>query len=193
MAMRQALPPSNAPTPAPNTHDQPQQTSKNLDQTYVTDESDSDITNPDWVVKSVAVSVVLNKAALGNVKTDQVKAAIASAFAYPKVNVSVLAASFKTPVSTMAFGPLAQSSVPLTHALLEVMAAAFILFGLALPVGRRLATVNIQAFLPPIPPPQPRPMPTVLPPRDFSDLREQAGENIPGVARLLQNWVEENE
>jgi flagellar M-ring protein FliF len=32
-----------------------------------------------------------------------------------------------------------------------------------------------------------------LPPRDFSDLREQAGGNIPGVARLLQNWAEENE
>jgi flagellar M-ring protein FliF len=185
----------NAPATASNTRDQPQQTSQKLDQSYVTDESDSDITNPDWVVKSVAVSVVLNKAALGNIKTDQVKAAISSAFAYPQVNVSVLAASFKTPASAVAFGPLAQSSVQLTHALLEVMAAAFMLFGLALPVGRRLATVNIQTLLPllPPPPPVPRPMPPVLPPRDFSDLRDQAGENIPGVARLLQNWVEENE
>lgn len=185
--------PGATPATASNTRDQPQQTSQKLDQTYVTDESDSDITNPDWVVKSVAVSVVLNKAALGNIKTDQVKAAISSAFAYPQVNVSVLAASFKTPASAVAFGPLAQSSVLLTHALLEVMAAAFLLFGLALPVGRRLATLNIQALLPLLPPPPPRPIPPVLPPRDFSDLRDQAVENIPGVARLLQNWVEENE
>jgi flagellar M-ring protein FliF len=77
----------------------------------------------------------------------------------------------------------------LTHALLEVMAAAALLFGLALPVGRRIATVNIQKLLPP---PQ-RPLPVVLPPRDYSDLREQAAENIGGVARLLQNWAEDNE
>jgi flagellar M-ring protein FliF len=185
--------PGNTSVAAANTRAQPQQTSQNLDQTYVTDESDSDITNPDWVVKSVAVSVVLNKAALGNVTTDQVKAAISGAFAYKQVAVSVLAASFKTPTSATALEPLVQSSVSLTHALLEVMAAAFILFGLALPVGRRLATANIQAFLPPPLPLPPRPIPPVLPPRDFSDLRDQAGENIPGVARLLQNWVEENE
>ena len=75
------------------------------------------------------------------------------------------------------------------------MAAAALLFGLALPVGRRLATVNVMSLLPPPPPPLPpqRPMPVVLPPRDFSELREQVGENIPGVARLLQNWAEENE
>jgi flagellar M-ring protein FliF len=185
--------PGNPAVTAANTREQPQQTSQNLDQTYVTDESDSDITNPDWVVKSVAVSVVLNKAALGNVTADQVKAAISGAFAYKQVAVSVLAASFKTPASATALEPLVQSSVSLTHALLEVMAAAFILFGLALPIGRRLATANIQAFLPPPLPLPPRPIPPVLPPRDFSDLRDQAGENIPGVARLLQNWVEENE
>jgi flagellar M-ring protein FliF len=185
--------PGATPATVSNTREQPQQTSQNLDQTYVTDESDSDITNPDWVVKSVAVSVVLNKATLGNVTTDQVKAAISGAFAYKQVDVSVLAASFKTPASATALEPLVQSSVSLTHALLEVMAAAFILFGLALPIGRRLATVNILAFLPPPLPLPPRPIPPVLPPRDFSDLRDQAGENIPGVARLLQNWVEENE
>ena len=76
------------------------------------------------------------------------------------------------------------------------MAAAALLFGLALPVGRRLATVNVMSLLPAPPPPAappPRPMPVVLPPRDYSDLRDQVGENIPGVARLLQNWAEENE
>lgn len=183
----------NATSKAASAQGQPQQTSNNLDQTYVTDQSDSDITNPDWTVKSIAVSVVLNKAALGAVTIAQVKAAIAGAFAYPQVNVNVLAAAFQKPVTSMASGPLVQAIAPLAHGLLEIMAAAALLFGLAIPVGRRLGTMNIQAFLPPPPPQQQRPMPVVLPPRDFSELRDQAGENIPGVARLLQNWAEENE
>jgi len=57
-----------------------------------------------------------------------------------------------------------------------------------LPVGRRLAGVNIQMLLT-----KTRPLPSVLPLRDFSGLREQAAENISGVARLLQNWAEEDE
>ncbi len=170
---------------------QPSQSNSNLDQNYVTDQSESDITNPDWSVKSIAVSVVVNKAALGNAVTvDQLKAAIAGTFAYPDVTVNVLEASFQKPATGLAAAPLVAEANPLAHALLEVMAAAALLFGLALPVGRRLANVNIQALLPP---PPPRPIPVVLPPRDFSELCEQAAENIPGVARLLQSWVEENE
>ncbi|GLR67521.1 flagellar M-ring protein [Acidocella aquatica] len=185
-----ATPPAAGAAAAPAAPAPPQQTSSNLDQTYVTDQSESDITNPGWTVKSVAVSVVLNKAALGAVTIDQVKAAISGAFAYPKVTVNVLSAAFQKPAPTLSSGVLAQLAVPLTHGLLEVLAAAALLFGLALPVGRRIGTLNIQSLLPS--PPQ-RPLPVALPPRDFSDLREQAGGNIPGVARLLQNWAEENE
>ena len=169
---------------------EPSRSSTSLDQTYVTDQSEQDITKPDWAVKSLAVSVVLNKAALAKgVSLDQVKAAIAGGFAYPDVTVHVLAASFRKASSPLLAPPLVRAAGPLTHALLEVMAAAALLFGLALPVGRRLAAVNIQSLLPP----PPRPMPVALPPRDFSELREQAAENIPGVARLLQSWAEDNE
>ena len=186
-----ATPPTPGATSAPPaTPAQPQQTSSNLDQTYVTDQSESDITNPDWTVKSVAVSVVLNKAALGAVTTEQVKAAIAGAFAYPQVTVNVLAASFQKPATSLSSGVMAQAAAPPPQGLLDLLAAAALLFGLALPVGRRIGTINIQALLPP--PPQ-RSMPVALPPRDFSDLREQAGGNIPGVARLLQTWAEDNE
>jgi len=167
----------------------PQQTSSNLDQTYLTDQSESDITNPGWVVKSLAVSVVLNKAALSGVTLDQVKAAIAGAFAYPQVSVSVLAAAFQKPATSLVSGPLAQSMAPAAQGVLEVLAAFALLIGLALPLGRSLGRFNIHALLPP---PQ-RPMPVVLPPRDFSDLRDQAGQNVPGVARLLQSWAEDNE
>ena len=168
----------------------PQQSSSNLDQTYVTDESDSDITKPAWAVNALAVSVVLNKAALGAVTPEQVKTLIAGAFAYPQVNVSVLSAVFAKPVAGMGSASLGAAIPPLAHGLLELFAAAALLFGLALPLGRRLGTLNLQALLPP---PPPRPMPNVLPPRDFPELRAAAGENVPGVARLLQSWAEENE
>ncbi len=174
-------------TPPP----QPRQSSSNTDQTYAVDESDADITNPDWAVKSVAVSVVLNKAALsGGVTMDQVKTAIAGAFAYPNVSVNVLAASFQPLPGQLVSAPLIAAAPPLAQAVLEMMAAAALLFGFAVPGGQAprrgefaILSAGAAAVL----------MPVVLPPRDFSDLREQAADNIPGVARLLQNWAEDNE
>jgi flagellar M-ring protein FliF len=167
----------------------PSSTSSNVDQSYDTDQSDSDITTPGWAVKSVAISVVLNKAAMGDVTIDQVKRAIAGAFAYPQVNVSVLAAAFQKPATSIATGPLLMAVPPILQAMLEVMAAAALLFGLALPVGRRIASVNLATLLPP---PR-RALPMVLPPRDFSDLRETASNNAAGVAKLLQTWAEDGE
>ncbi|OYV29102.1 MAG: hypothetical protein B7Z81_15325, partial [Acidocella sp. 20-61-6] len=77
----------------------PQSSSQNTDQSYVTDQSDSEITRPGWAVKSIAVSVVLNQAALGSVTVAQVKTAIAGAFAYQQVRVNVLAAAFQKPAA----------------------------------------------------------------------------------------------
>jgi flagellar M-ring protein FliF len=169
---------------------EPKDVSKKLDQTYVTDVSDSDVTKPDWTVKSIAVSVVLNKVALGSVTTEQVKTAIAGAFAYPQVTVNVLAAPFQAPEPTMLAGNYFHATGPVTQALLELLAAVAFLFGVALPLGRRLSTVGVrqgQAAL------TNRPMPATLPPPDFSALRDVARGNPAGVARLLQNWADENE
>jgi len=178
----------------------PSQLTRNSDQTYVTDQSESDITKPDWVVKSIAVSVVLNKKTLGNVTPDQVKAAIAGAFAYPQVSVNVLVASFQW-AGAGGVGGLAGAAAALdygavTRAVLQVLAAAALLFGLAMPFGKRLAMGPLQleaarvapgaalpASLPPI---------NVLPPPDFRVVRERASENITAVARLLQSWVEDD-
>ncbi|MDE8345528.1 MAG: flagellar M-ring protein FliF C-terminal domain-containing protein [Acidocella sp.] len=173
-------------TPAPAG---PTQNTSNLDQRFVTDQSDADITDPDWHVKSLAVSVVLNQAAMNGVTQAQVKSVIAGAFAYPQVNVTVVSANFHMQPSAVVSGSILQAVNPLTHALLELLAAAALLFGLAVPAGRRLAGINIQSLLPP---PQ-RPMPMVLPPRDFGELRDAASGNIAGVAKLLQNWAEDHE
>lgn len=181
-------PAANAASPPP-----PSKTTNDLDQTYVTDQTESDITKPDWAVKSVAVSVVLNQAALPKgVTVEQIKTAIASAFAYPDVTVNVLAAPFQKQATAAGAAPLIEAANPLAHALLEVLAALALLFGLALPAGRRLTNFDLKNLMPP-PRPTPRPLPVVIPPRDFSELRDQAAENIPGVARLLQSWAEDND
>jgi len=188
-----ANPAPGAPAPPPP----PTRLSKNSDQTYVTDQSESDITKPDWIVKSVAVSVVLNKKALGNVTPDQVKAAIAGAFAYPQVSVNVLVASFQ-PLSGnggFAGAAMALDVGALTRAVLQVLAAAALLFGLAMPLGRRLATGQLSleaAAVTGSKLPAPLPPIHVLPPPDFRVVRERASENITAVARLLQGWVEDD-
>jgi flagellar M-ring protein FliF len=167
----------------------PVETTKNSDQTYVTDQTESDVTKPNWAVNSIAVSVVLNKAALGAMTTDQVKSAIAGAFAYPHVTVNVLAASFAPPPSvSVVRAAVLENYAGMTRAALQMMAAAALLFGLALPLGRRLAAVRMGPELTALPmPPQPR----VAQP-DFALLRDRAAENVTSVARLLQSWVEED-
>lgn len=181
---------ASAPQNAPQ--NTPQNTSKKSDDTYVTDESESDITKPDWSVDSISVSVVLNKSALNGITSDQVKSAIASAFAYKQVNVNVLAANFETASLTTTPRNFLHGIGPLTQSLLELMAAAALLLGIALPVGRRLAIAApfsiSNAALPPH-----RPAPSPLPAPDVAPLREIARGNPAGVARLLQNWAEENE
>jgi len=124
------------------------------------------------------------------VTSDQIKAAIAAAFAYPQVSVNVLEATFQKAPSPLSATPVAQAAGPLAHAGLALLAALALLLGLALPLGRRIAAVNVNAFLPA--PPR-TPLPVALPPREFIELRDQAAENVPGVARLLQSWADDNE
>jgi flagellar M-ring protein FliF len=179
-------PPAAAPAPPAG----PQETHKSLDQTYDVGQSSSDITKPGWVVNGIAVSVVLNKAALGATTTAQVQQAIMAAFAYPQVKVNVLAANFQTQTGQVAGAGLLQAAAPLSRALLELLAAAALLFGAALPAARWLRRY---ADLVITPQEVPRPAAvTPLPAREFADLRLQASENPTGVARLLQSWVEEN-
>ena len=133
---------ANAPaTPAPAAPPQPQSSHKETDQTYAVGQSDSDIVKPNWTVNSIAVSVVLNKAALGTVTAAQVQAAIAGAFAYP-VKVNVLVAPFQRSLALPGGEWLLQDAGPVSSALLEVIAALALLFGVALPGGRWLATFS---------------------------------------------------
>jgi flagellar M-ring protein FliF len=191
----------NAATPpAPAAPPQPQSSHKDLDQTYDVGQSDSEIVKPNWSVKSIAVSVVLNKAALGTVTSAEVQAAVAGAFAYP-VKVNVLVAPFKRSEALPGAGWLLQAAGPVSSAVLEVIAALALLFGVALPGGRWLATIGTRSARPaaaavvaPAAPPT-----TVIiepPPQqlfEFIGLRQKVSENPAEIAKLLQSWVEDNE
>lgn len=161
----------------------------------MTDQTDSSIEKPDWTVKSVAISVVVNDSALPKgITIAALQKAIEAGLAYPDVKVNVLATPFdKAATSTLSGARLASATSPITRALLELLAAMALLFGLALPLGRRLATLNFKTFLPPQAPPLMNALPPLKPRQDFSNVRDQARQNIAGVASLLQNWVEENE
>ena len=188
----------NAAAPAaPAAPPQPQSSHKDLDETYAVGQSDSDIVKPSWTVQSIAVSVVLNKAALGTVTAAQVQSAIAGAFAYP-VKVNVLVAPFKRSVALPSSGALLQEAGPISSALLEVIAALALLFGVALPGGRWLATISTKPARPAIAPPAPSTTviiepPPAPPPFEYLGLREKAAENPAEIAKLLQSWVEEYE
>jgi flagellar M-ring protein FliF len=80
--------------------------------------------------------------------------------------------------------------VPLSRAVLEVLAAAALLFGVALPIGRRIGDLSLNFGASPLPAAAKS---VILPPPDFSGVREQAGENVASVARLLQSWAEDGE
>jgi flagellar M-ring protein FliF len=180
---------------ATTTPSQPQRTNSSSSQTYLTDQSERDMTMPDWTVRGIAISAVLDKNALRGMTLDAVKAAIAAAFSYPRVSVNVLAAPFTQPPD---FGQtlLQQALGPLSHAILEVVAAVALLFGVALPMGRRISTMAIPRRVIAVPAPRPVPIDVTAempPPLEFSSLREQAAKNVPGVARLLQSWVDELE
>lgn len=173
----------------------PSQTDSDIQQNFLTDQTNSNILKPSWTVKSLAISIVLNENSLPkNLSIEQIKTAIAGGFAYPDVKVNILSAPFSRPIENHYGMPiLAASMGPVIHSLLELLCAFALLFGLALPVGRRLAGINYKSLLSPQRPALPNPVAITTPKYDFTELREHAAENIPGVAQLLQGWVNENE
>lgn len=185
----------------------PQKTSSTSKQIYLTDQRESDIVPPDWVVKGLSVSVVLDKASIKTLDLAQIRHAVTGAFSYPNVTVTVMTAPF---AGVPALGPplVLQAAIgPLSHALLEVLGAVALLFGLALPMGRRigsLAPMRRPLTLTAIPAEMAAAaaasaagatsaIPSLAARVEYTALREEAAKNVPAVARLLQTWVEEGE
>lgn len=182
---------------------EPRRTSSTSSAVYLTDSRESDINRPDWSVTGIAVSVVLDQSALKKNDPAQIKAAIAAAFSYPKVAVNVLVAPFNATSPLGHSFQLQQSIGPLSQALLEVLAALALLFGLALPLGRRIGSLTPPRRMLALPSSASSALPAaaiaaaeqiagpIIPPRvEYTGLREEAAKNVPGVARLLQDWVD---
>jgi flagellar M-ring protein FliF len=184
---------------------EPQRTNSSSSETYLTDKRESDISNPDWSVKGIAISVVLDQNVLRGGDSTQIKAAIVGAFAYPQVAVNVIAVPFSRNSALAQPFQLQQAIGPLSQAILEVLAALALLFGLALPLGRRIGALGPprrMLALPAVTPAmagaimeaQQQVAGPILPPRvEYTGLREEAAKNVPGVARLLQDWAEGND
>jgi flagellar M-ring protein FliF len=184
---------------------EPQRTNSSSSETFLTDKRESDISNPDWSVKGIAISVVLDQSVLKGGDSAQIKAAIVGAFAYPQVAVNVMAVPFTRNSSLGQPFQLQQAIGPLSQALLEVLAALALLFGLALPLGRRIGTLGPPRRMLALPAATPamagatmeaqqQVAGPIMPPRmEYTGLREEAAKNVPGVARLLQDWAEGND
>jgi len=184
---------------------EPRRTNSSSSETYLTDKRESDISRPDWSVKAIAISVVLDQNVLKGDDKSQIRAAIAGAFSYPQVTVNVLAVPFSRSSPLAQPFQLQQAIGPLSQAILEVLAALALLFGLALPLGRRIGALGPPRRMLALPAATPA-MPgatleaqqqvagPIIPPRvEYTGLREEAAKNVPGVARLLQDWVEGND
>jgi len=185
----------------------PQKTSSASKQTYLTDQRESDIVPPDWAVKGLSVSVVLDKTTVKTLDLTQIRHAVTGAFSYPNVTVAIMTAPF---AGAPTLGPplVLQAAIgPLSHAVLEVLGAVALLFGLALPMGRRigsLAPMRRPLTLTAIPAEMAAAaaasaagatsaIPSLAARVEYTALREEAARNVPAVARLLQTWVEEGE
>jgi flagellar M-ring protein FliF len=192
-------------TQTPAAPQEPRRTNSSSSETYLTDKRESDINRPDWNVKGIAISVVLDQNVLKAGDSAQIKAAIAGAFAYPQVAVNIIALPFTRNSSLAQPFQLQQAIGPLSQAILEVLAALALLFGLALPLGRRIGALGPPRRMLALPAATPAMAGAVLegqqqvagpiiPPRmEYTGLREEAAKNVPGVARLLQDWADSNE
>ncbi len=176
----------------------PMQSDDKLDQNYQNDQSVSDIVKPDWQVQSLNVSVVVNKASLKGVTEQQIQTALEGALDYPAVKVNVLTAPFDAKQENGVVHVLVSYWSQITHSALELIAAIFFLFGMAIPIGRRLSAIDLERILTPAEPYKPMPeMPKALPiiqqRRDYSDLKANVAENPSGVAKLLQSLVSDDD
>ncbi|GAB0114434.1 flagellar basal-body MS-ring/collar protein FliF [Acidisoma sp. C75] len=184
---------------------QPVRSSESSTRSYLTDRQESDITPPAWQIKAISTSVVLDKTALKAVSPAQIQKLIAAAFSLPNVSVTVTTAPF-LPVSTLARPFQLQNAIgPVSQAILEVVAALALLFGLALPLGRRIGAVTPAQPMLAMPklveeaktsPPPEADIHLALasaPRATYLALREEVVKNVPSVAKLLQSWTEDNE
>lgn len=107
---------------------------------YDVDHQTSVITKPNWALRALSVSVVINKSTLGKSKlAAQVKSIVSHAISAPQLSVSVASVPFgMAQVSAPAWKQVI-GNPSLIRALMELLAALALLLGVARPMARWLA------------------------------------------------------
>lgn len=94
-----------------------------------------------WTLKSLSVSVVVNRNAVKTKQSlDRIRALVRGSLAAPRLSVDVVAVPFRkaAPATTPAAWMTAATNPALIRAALELLAAVLLLFGVARPLGRWL-------------------------------------------------------
>lgn len=175
----------------------PHSKSKHVKHAFAVDQKDTVDHPAGWSVKSMAVSVVLNKGNPKGPSTKTVKRMIVGAIDVPKSRVQVTSANFvASPGSSI---PVFNRRITLgAKATLILLSALFLLFGGVTPFLRWIRNVKADVGEPP----KPRDGEMAVPELPESGINKPLGslvgrigeiaENDPAsVARMLQRWTRE--
>ena len=169
----------------------PENTDQSYDQLYLNDERDTKITNAPWALKSLAVSVVVNTTAMGGgVKDAGIKSIISSSFSNEPTTIAVYDTRYQVTQGPQLSSRIAAIVPSISQPMFELLAVVIVLFGVVKPIGKKLYVIAERRALPEK---KQAPQELQIAAPAYPDVKSYVSENIPGVARILQNWVEENE
>lgn len=124
----------------------PQSSSDNLDVAYDVDKITTVSQGAPWHLQAMSVSVVLNRR-VANAESDlaaKVKAIVSSAISVPNLKINVAAVPFGLQHTQATHGIAATfANRDLLRSVLALLAALFVLFGIAVPLTRWLGKVSL--------------------------------------------------
>jgi flagellar M-ring protein FliF len=169
----------------------PANTDESYDQLYLNDERETKITNAPWALKSLSVSIVINTTALGNgIKDSGIKSIIASSFSNEPTTISVYDERYQLPKGTQISSEISTIAPSISQPIFELLAVITILFGIVRPAGKKL---YLMAERRASPEKKQAPQELQIASPAYPDVKSYVSDNIPGVARILQSWVDEND
>lgn len=170
----------------------PQSKSKKTDTSFAVDETTTTTVPALWSVQKVNVAVVVNKAAIGTLKTKKLQSMIASTITIPGGAVTVTSAAF---VPATASVTATNSTGMIVRGTLLMLAALAALFGVVRPLVRWLRTRKTPSLPAPLPKSE-APPPSFESSTVSTNLRAVA-DQVDGfsrsrpevVARVLEGWI----
>lgn len=161
---------------------------------YAIDTKDTVETLPSWRIAGVAVSVVVDRAAMGSLSSSAIRTMITDGIDVANPRIAVTSAPFVSPQATPSATGGRQALI--RHGLFA-LAAVFLLLGVGFPLVRWLAARGTSVAKPAVPsmPGVPDPQQALLPRQQLetavNKIKSVAREEPALVARTLQKWVEQ--